>query len=196
MTQTTIQVNESVATNDSNSECKVKIIPRAAYYLQSKRNIRILRLLVYQNAVIRPLTVYMASVILLDKWDEYKSDDFIKTLFNTVNVVSMTFALYGVHVLTRTTSPVLQHLKLIPLMRFVQFFMVLYGVQAPIFLWVTSCWQCNSLLPNQSVTNSWALRSSQNMMFDVHPCRLQNGDKRRRPVMEKVENTMTDSLII
>ncbi|KRY68944.1 Organic solute transporter alpha-like protein 3 [Trichinella pseudospiralis] len=120
------------------------------------KNIRIMRFFVYQNAIFRPILFFFIGVFWVDRWGSFDTKMPFKPFITTLVVLSSLIALYGVNVFHMTTKEPLKKYKIHILMSIIQFVILIFNLQAPIFLACSSLVSCDEmLLPSYAKTSLW-----------------------------------------
>ncbi|KRX16515.1 Organic solute transporter alpha-like protein 3 [Trichinella nelsoni] len=120
------------------------------------KNIRIMRFFVYQNAIFRPILFFFIGVFWVDRWGSFDTEVPFKPFITTLVVLSSLIALYGVNVFHMTTKEPLKKYKIYILMSIIQFVILIFNLQAPIFLACSSLVSCDEmLLPSYAKTSLW-----------------------------------------
>ncbi|KRX45031.1 Organic solute transporter alpha-like protein 3, partial [Trichinella murrelli] len=143
----------------SGASCIGMIVPRAmplSDMIIVLKNIRIMRFFVYQNAIFRPILFFFIGVFWVDRWGSFDTEMPFKPFITTLVVLSSLIALYGVNVFHMTTKEPLKKYKIYILMSIIQFVILIFNLQAPIFLACSSLVSCDEmLLPSYAKTSLW-----------------------------------------
>ncbi|OUC43423.1 hypothetical protein D917_09782 [Trichinella nativa] len=136
-----------------------------------------MRFFVYQNAIFRPILFFFIGVFWVDRWGSFDTvchcmkftlrvslciffvvlqEMPFKPFITTLVVLSSLIALYGVNVFHMTTKEPLKKYKIYILMSIIQFVILIFNLQAPIFLACSSLVSCDEmLLPSYAKTSLW-----------------------------------------
>uniref|UniRef100_A0A5S6R546 Organic solute transporter alpha-like protein n=1 Tax=Trichuris muris TaxID=70415 RepID=A0A5S6R546_TRIMR len=180
----------------------------------TERNLKIVRLLVYQVALIRPIVMYVNIVLWLDRWGEFEPTAPWRPFLATIVVISTLLAMYGVNIIHNASKVQLFKFKMHVIMAFMQLMLVIYNMQSPLFSVFGGYIGCEEqLLPSYAKAflwhhfvvvaeclvmlslAMWFCRPSSNEIFDrYHRVKCNNSSSSRTYVAQEPVTTINQEL--
>ncbi|KRZ62643.1 U3 small nucleolar RNA-associated protein 6 -like protein [Trichinella nativa] len=174
----------------------------------TKDRIRAIRWLIYQNAVLLPISYILALLVKLDKFDEISVS---YPIIITVTTVSALVAAYGTILLSKISLLLLKDYCLTALKVNIQLLIFFFNFQMPLFRLLTvGTITCNGIIPAYdrsfmwsqvllvteclvlSYVLCWFLRPCVNKAFDLYPVHL----PKRLPVYVDVTTSIDDGIML